>query len=197
MPQPLQHILCKPPSIQFGGSVGSTQPLFSINALTQIIDAANTMNGLIKFATGMTMTSQSNMSFGSNSINPTNVTFQTIDRNASINFTVPTTGLFNLGGGNTVNSNYVYKNGSLAPNIAGKPNGTALAGGIVTTRAPAPAVSSSNKSTFVKAGTAEQIKLERKYDVEASVDIGDIETDNGAGNDADSSDPKKKKRKAS
>ena len=184
------------PSIQFGGSVGSAQPLFSINALTQIIDAANTMNGLIKFATGMTMTSQSNMSFGSNSINPTGVTFQTIDRNASINFTVPTTGVFNLGG-NTVNSNYVYKNGGLAPNIAGKPNGTALAGGIITARAPAPAVSSSNKNTFVKAAATQQTKLDRKYDVEASVDIGDIETDDGAGNDADGTDPKKKKRKTS
>ena len=183
------------PSIQFGGSVGSTQPLFSINALTQIIDAANTMNGLIKFANGMTMTSQSNMSFGSNSINPTNVTFQTIDRNASINFTVPTTGSFNLSG-NSIKSNYVNYNGASARNLSGVTYSTALSGGIITARAPAP-VASSSKNSFVKAGTAEQIKLERKYDVEASVDIGDIETDDGAGNDADSTDPKKKKRKAS
>jgi len=184
------------PGVQFGGSVGSTNPLFSINALTQIIDAANTMNGLIKFANGMTLTSQSNMSFGSNSINPTGVTFQTIDRNAAINFVVPTTGSFDLRG-NNVNSNYVYKNGGLAPSITGKPNGTALAGGIITARAPAPAVSSSNKNTFVKAAATEQTKLDRKYDVEASVDIGDIETDDGAGNDADGTDPKKKKRKTS
>jgi autotransporter-associated beta strand protein len=185
------------PSIQFGGSVGSTQPLFSINALTQIIDAANTMNGLIKFATGMTMTSQSNMSFGSNSIALDHAAFTTIDRNASINFIVPTLTLSNV----TMNSNYVNHNGGSARNSplfkSSTTFGTSASGGIIPARAPAPATSLSNRNTFVKLNATDQTKLDRKYDVEASVDIGDIEMDDGAGNDVDGTDPKKKKRKPS
>jgi hypothetical protein len=182
------------PGVQFGGSVGSTNPLFSINALTQIIDAANTMNGLIKFATGMTMTSQSNMSFGSNSINPTGVTFQTIDRNAAINFVVPTTGSINLSNGVKINSNYVNYNGASAKSLGYTP-GTSLSGGIITTSARAPVVSSSsNKNVLSKKDLDSQTKLERKYDVEASVDIGEIEKDDGPANEADDTDPKKKKK---
>jgi hypothetical protein len=47
------------------------------------------------------------------------------------------------------------------------------------------------------ASANQQAKLDRKYDVEASVDIGDIETDDAPANDADEKDPKKKKRKTS
>jgi hypothetical protein len=43
------------------------------------------------------------------------------------------------------------------------------------------------------AAVAEQTKIERKYDVDASVDVGEIETDDGPAAADDQDDKKKKK----
>ncbi|QWD40562.1 filamentous hemagglutinin N-terminal domain-containing protein [Polynucleobacter paneuropaeus] len=166
------------PNIQFGGSIGNTNPLYSINALTQFIDAANSMNGSIKFAANTTITSISNMSYGSNSFTPTGVTFQTVSPSASINFVVPAGSPFSLAGGQ-IKSNYVNYNGAATRTLGGITAQVSLSGGIVTPRAAAPVSAPSTRNSFILAAVAEQTKIERKYDVDASVDVGEIETDTG------------------
>ncbi|MBT8542229.1 filamentous hemagglutinin N-terminal domain-containing protein [Polynucleobacter paneuropaeus] len=179
------------PNIQFGGSVGSANPLYSINALTQFIDAANSMNGSIKFAANTTITSISNMSYGSNSFTPTGVTFQTVSPSASINFVVPAGSPFSLAGGQ-IKSNYVNYNGAATRTLGGITAQVSLSGGIVTPRAAAPVSAPSTRNSFILAAVAEQTKIERKYDVDASVDVGEIETDDGP-SAKDEEDQKKKK----
>ncbi|AWW47507.1 hypothetical protein DPM17_01900 [Polynucleobacter paneuropaeus] len=179
------------PNIQFGGSIGNTNPLYSINALTQFIDAANSMNGSIKFAANTTITSISNMSYGSNSFTPTGVTFQTVSPSASINFVVPAGSPFSLAGGQ-IKSNYVNYNGAATRTLGGITAQVSLSGGIVTPRAAAPVSAPSTRNSFILAAVAEQTKIERKYDVDASVDVGEIETDDGP-SAKDEEDQKKKK----
>ncbi|QWD21936.1 filamentous hemagglutinin N-terminal domain-containing protein [Polynucleobacter paneuropaeus] len=180
------------PNIQFGGSIGNTNPLYSINALTQFIDAANSMNGSIKFAANTTITSISNMSYGSNSFTPTGVTFQTVSPSASINFVVPAGSPFSLAGGQ-IKSNYVNYNGAATRTLGGITAQVSLSGGIVTPRAAAPVSAPSTRNSFILAAVAEQTKIERKYDVDASVDVGEIETDDGPAAADDQDDKKKKK----
>jgi hypothetical protein len=186
------------PSVVFGNSVGGSKPLFSINALTQIINASNAMDGLIKFANGISLTSQSNMSFGSNIIKPDGVSFRAIDTNASINFVVPVnTGTFTLTGV-SINANYVSRNGVVTRSLAGATIGNSLSGGIPSTstaRAPVTtAPTSSSRNGVIMASVSQQTKLERKYSVEASVDVGDIEMDDRpADKEKDEEERKKKK----
>jgi hypothetical protein len=136
------------------------------------------MNGSIKFAANTTITSISNMSYGSNSFTPTGVTFQTVSPSASISFVVPAGSPFSLAGGQ-IKSNYVNYNGASTRTLGGITAQVSLSGGIVTPRAAAPVSAPSTRNSFILAAVAEQTKIERKYDVDASVDVGEIETDTG------------------
>lgn len=186
------------PLIQLNGS-GNTQSLFSLNALTQSIAATNTMSGSIKNAADSILRTLVNINLGSNSVNLNNVTVIT----PTLNVVVPPAtsgGVFTANGAN-ITVNNVTVNGRATSAIAGAriTAYTPVATGSTSRATPtAPTFSAASRAaTRVMATATQQTKLDRKYDVEASVDIGDIETDDGAANDADEKDPKKKKRKAS
>ena len=162
------------PSVQFGGSIGNTagnrQALYSLSALTQTIGASTGLNGAIRFANGMSITTQWSQDFASKSMAPAGVTFAVIDKNASINFKVPADGSFAPSSTN-IRSNFVNLNGIATRSIPGASFANAVSGGL------APSTSTTQRNSFIMSSVSQQTKLERKYSVEASVEVGDIEVD--------------------
>jgi len=125
------------------------------------------------------------------------------DPYASVNIAVPpgiTVSSLNL----SASTNSFGVNGHTPAGVTGFVQHTALNGAIPTapvvstagrvSSAPTPSIPTSRNS-FILAAVAEQTKIEHKYDVDASVDVGEIETDTGPAA-ADDEDDKKKKNQA-
>lgn len=178
------------PSIQYGGSIGRVNPLYSLNTLTEtIISNVAALDGSTKVGNGITITTQSSMSYASKTITAENANFVTVDKTASISFIYPpNTGSFSDVGG-SIHSNYVYSNGSLIRSLAGVTFATALSGGIP---APNTVTLAPTRNSFILAAVTEQTRINHKYDVDASVDVGEIETDSGPADNDDQADEKKK-----
>jgi len=180
------------PSIQYGGSIGRVNPLYSLNTLTEtIISNVAALDGSTKVGNGITITTQSSMSYASKTITAENANFVTVDKTASISFIYPpNTGSFSDVGG-SIHSNYVYSNGSLIRSLAGVTFVTALSGGIPAPNVATPTLAPTRNS-FILAAVTEQTRINHKYDVDASVDVGEIETDSGPAANDDQADEKKK-----
>ena len=180
------------PSVQYGGSIGRVNPLYSLNTLTETIQSnVAALDGSTKVGNGITITTQSSMSYASKTITAENANFVTVDKTASISFIYPpNTGSFSDVGG-SIHSNYVYSNGSLIRSLAGVTFATALSGGIPAPNVATPTLAPTRNS-FILAAVTEQTRINHKYDVDASVDVGEIETDSGPAANDDQADEKKK-----
>ena len=152
--------------------------------MTQSVGTTNTLTGLIKTAANSVLETFKNISLGSGTIGLSDVTVIT----PTLNVAVPvSTGLNANGASFTVNT----------ANLNGR-NVTTIPGAKAFTPYSAPASTtttvSSSRNSFIMASVAKQTKLERKYSVEASVDVGDIETDDRpADKEKDEEERKKKK----
>ena len=67
----------------------------------------------------------------------------------------------------------------------------ALSGGIPAPNVATPTLAPTRNS-FILAAVTEQTRINHKYDVDASVDVGEIETDSGPAANDDQADEKKK-----
>jgi hypothetical protein len=166
------------PTVQLSGSgkTQNTSVLFSLSALTQSIAAG----GSIKSAANSTLETLKSISLGSNSIGLNNVAVVT----PTLNIAVPVdTGINAKGASFKVNTANV--NGTKVGNFKdAKP---------FTSYTPNSAVSSA-KNSFIMSSVAQQTKLERKYSVEASVDVGEIEMDDRPANKEKDEEERKKKQ---
>jgi autotransporter-associated beta strand protein len=173
------------PTVQLNGSgnSSSTSALYSFNALTQSISAANALAGSIKNAANSTLEAFKSISLGSNSIGLNNVSLAA----QNLNLVYPPNGL-------TTNASSNFK--ADTARINGRTT-TTIGGRAITTytpSAPATTPTSTSRNSFIMSSISQQTKLDRKYAVEASVDVGEIEMDDRpADKEKDEEDRKKKK----
>ena len=181
------------PTVQLNGS-GSSQAqgtyhsaLFSLNALTQSVAATNSLAGSIKNAANSTLETFKSIALGSSSIGLNGVSLAT--QNLSLAYppsnppnpqsvradTATVNGRATNRIGNTTVTSYT----PAAPNNSGARPVTAV---------------SSSRNSFIMSSVSQQTKLDRKYAVEASVDVGEIEMDDRpADKEKDEEERKKKK----
>jgi hypothetical protein len=185
------------PAINFSGSVGAKNALYSINALTQSqvnAVAPPTFSGQLTFNPDITIKSNMSMNFGSNAIVQNADHFQVIDPAATINFIVPPQN-FSNGATADIKSNYVSLNGAGIKTFFGNPIAAALNGlnqGVVPVppgpQAPIPSpqatVAYANVNHQIVANVARallpQFSPKPAQTLQAKVNVGQIETDSGA-----------------
>ena len=176
------------PTVQLSGSgnTPNTSSLFSLNALTQTISSINSMSGSIRNAANSTLQTLTNISLGSNSVNLNNVNVVT----PTLNVVIPAnTGTFTASGA-SITVNNVNVNGRATATIAGARMTSYTP---AAKAAPVTAVNA-GRNSFIMSSVSQQTKLDRKYSVEASVDVGEIEMDDRpADKDKDEEQGKKKK----
>ncbi|MBT8609422.1 filamentous hemagglutinin N-terminal domain-containing protein [Polynucleobacter paneuropaeus] len=193
------------------GNIVPANPLYSQGSLSASVGSTTTLAGSFDIAPGTTTTTAESQSYGArslpsivNSTSSNKVSLNVQDPYASINISVPpgiTVNSLNL----SASTNSFGVNGHSPTGVTGFVQHTALNGAIPTSpvvstagrvAAPTPSPTPSTPTTrnsFILAAVAEQTKIERKYDVDASVDVGEIETDDGPAAADDQDDKKKKK----
>jgi hypothetical protein len=170
------------PTVQLSGSgkTQNTSVLFSLSALTQSIGAG----GSIKSAANSALETFKSISLGSNSIGLNNVAVVT----PTLNIAVPANTSISANGA-SFKVNTANVNGSKVSAFAGAKPFTSY-----TPAAPTTSAVSGAKNSFIMSSVSQQTKLDRKYSVEASVDVGEIETDDRpADKEKDEEERKKKK----
>nr|WP_255538135.1 YDG domain-containing protein [Polynucleobacter nymphae] len=176
------------PTVQLNGSgkTQNTSALYSLSALTQSVGTTNTLTGLIKTAAKSVLETFKNISLGSGTIGLSDVTVIT----PTLNVAVPViTGLNAAGASITVNT--ANLNGRSINAITGAKAFTPYNPPANT--AGTTATVSSSRNSFIMSSVSQQTKLERKYSVEASVDVGDIETDDRPADKEKDEEERKKK----
>ncbi|AWW44097.1 MBG domain-containing protein [Polynucleobacter paneuropaeus] len=189
------------------GNIVPANPLYSQGSLSASVGSTTTLAGSFDIAPGTTTTTAESQSYGArslpsivNSTSSNKVSLNVQDPYASINISVPpgiTVNSLNL----SASTNSFGVNGHSPTGVTGFVQHTALNGAIPTSpvvstagRVAAPTPSTpTTRNSFILAAVAEQTKIERKYDVDASVDVGEIETDDGPAAADDQDDKKKKK----
>jgi hypothetical protein len=161
------------------GKTQNTSALYSLSALTQSITAG----GSIKSAANSALETFKSISLGSYSIGLNNVAVTT----PTLNIAIPVNTSVSANGA-SFKVNTANVNGSKVGAFAGAKPFTPY-----TPAAPTTSAVSGAKNSFIMSSVSQQTKLERKYSVEASVDVGEIETDERpADKEKDEEDRKKK-----
>ena len=169
------------PTVQLSGSgkTQNTSVLFSLSAITQSIAAG----GSIKSAANSVLETFKNISLGSNSIGLNNVAVVT----PTLNIAVPANTSISANGA-SFKVNTANVNGTKVSAFAGAKAFTSY-----TPAAPTSAVSGARNS-FIMSSVTQQTKLDRKYSVEASVDVGEIEMDDRPADKEKDEEERKKKQ---
>ncbi|QWD15694.1 filamentous hemagglutinin N-terminal domain-containing protein [Polynucleobacter paneuropaeus] len=181
------------PTIQMSGSgkTQSTSALYSLSALTQGATWAGT------YSDSAPIEAANYIALGSKALNLNNASLTA----PTLNLVYPPSGTLTTNASSSFTANNASINGRATTTIGGRsltpytpatpsPSGVTGARSLATPATPA---TPTTRNSFILAAVAEQTKIERKYDVDASVDVGEIETDDGPAAADDQDDKKKKK----
>ena len=186
------------PTVQLSGSgsVGSAgqnnyhSSLYSLNALTQSVTAINSLAGSIKNKADSVLETFKSISLGSSSIGLDKVSLAT----QNLSLVYPPNNPPNPANvkADTATANRVFVtsigNSKITPYTPATSNNSGARAPVTT------APTSSSRNSFIMSAVSQQTKLERKYSVEASVDVGEIEMDDRpADKEKDEEERKKKK----
>ncbi|QWD48079.1 filamentous hemagglutinin N-terminal domain-containing protein [Polynucleobacter paneuropaeus] len=178
------------PTIQMSGSgkTQSTSALYSLSALTQGATWAGT------YSDSAPIEAANYIALGSKALNLNNASLTA----PTLNLVYPPSGTLTTNASSSFTANNASINGRATTTIGGRSltpytPATPSPSGVTGARSLATPATPTTRNSFILAAVAEQTKIERKYDVDASVDVGEIETDDGPAAADDQDDKKKKK----